>query len=105
MKRILNTALLLAGLFAFSQAYANTLPTDTTRVSTKVKRGLKKLGHKTAELAVKGEAAVVDRVYAGKLGPNDQTIYIDKNDNYYYVNDTGQKVYLKKTELRDKTSQ
>ena len=103
MKHVLRTALFIAGSFAFAQVYASAIPNDTTKVTTKVKRTAKKVGHKTAEIAVKGESAVVDKVYAGKAGPGGATVYINKNDHYYYVDSKGKKVFLKKSELHDKT--
>ena len=67
-----------------------------------VKKDAKKVGHKTSEVAAKGAAAVVDKRYRGKSGPEGQTIYINKYSHYYYVNKLGHRVYLKKSQLRDK---
>ena len=62
----------------------------------------KDVGHKTSEIASKGASAVVDKKYDGKAGPNGETIYIDKNSYYYYVNKKGRHVYVPKAELIDK---
>jgi hypothetical protein len=63
----------------------------------------KKVGNKTAELASKGKSAVVDEVYKNKIGPEGQTpIYIDHNSKYYYVDKKGKKVYVPKSDLKDK---
>lgn len=62
----------------------------------------KKVGNKTASIAVKGASKVADKTYKGKEGPGGQTVYIDKKDNKYYVDDKGKKVYLKASEIRDK---
>jgi hypothetical protein len=94
--------LLSATLFAGLNASATPAQRDTAKFSTKVKRGLDKAGQKTSELVGKGTAAIVDKQYQGKGGPNGENIYIDKSDHYYYVNTNGKKVYLKKSQLRSK---
>jgi len=65
---------------------------ETGRVGTTIN----KIGNKTAELAVKGTSAVADKVYGSKVGPMGQTVYINKNSRYYYVNGKGKKVYVSK---------
>ena len=77
---------------------------DTLKVNPDpaIKRTAKKVGNKTAELAVKGASKVADKTYASKVGPSGQTIYIDKNSKYYYVNKKGAKVYVSKARLRNK---
>jgi hypothetical protein len=62
----------------------------------------KKVGNKTASIAVKGASKVTDKTYKGKVGPGGQTVYIDKKDNKYYVDGKGKKVYLKPSEIKDK---
>jgi hypothetical protein len=67
----------------------------------KVGTTINKIGNKTAELAVKGTSAVADKVYESKVGPMGQTIYINKNSRYYYVNDKSKKVYLSKAKRKN----
>ncbi|MBW8686454.1 hypothetical protein [Chitinophaga rhizophila] len=62
----------------------------------------KKIGNKTASVAVKGAMKITDKTYKGKEGPGGQTVYIDKRDRKYYVDEKGKKVYLKPSEIRDK---
>lgn len=62
----------------------------------------KKVGNKTASVAVKGAMKITDKTYKGKEGPGGQTVYIDKKDRKYYVDDKGKKIYLKPSEIRDK---
>jgi hypothetical protein len=50
----------------------------------------------------KGVSRVSDKVYEGKAGPNGETIYIEDDGRYYWVNNKGNKVYVKSTQLRDK---
>jgi hypothetical protein len=108
MKKLFSTAMFAAAMFAASTTFAQTHK-DTTvaqKVGTTVKKGWKatkktasKVGNKTAEVASKGTAAVVDKKYDGKVGPQGQTIYIDKNSYYYYVNKKGRHVYVKESAL------
>jgi hypothetical protein len=72
------------------------------QVKDEVKKDAKKVGHKTEEVASKTKAKIVDKTYADKVGPDGQTIYIDKHSKYYWVNKTGHKVYVKKSQLKDK---
>jgi hypothetical protein len=91
MKNLFKVAIMATALFAAVQVNAQT-----------VKKDAKKVGHKTSEVAAKGAATVVDKRYRGKSGPGGQTIYIDKYSHYYYVNKLGHRVYLKKSQLRNK---
>ncbi|MBK0380354.1 hypothetical protein [Mucilaginibacter segetis] len=100
MKRLFKTAMFAAGLFAASHGYAQTHKDST--ITHKIGKTAKKVGHKTSEVAAKGAASIVDKKYDGKAGPNGETIYIDKNSAYYYINKKGHRVYLKKSELIDK---
>ncbi|RYE18139.1 MAG: hypothetical protein EOP51_22560 [Sphingobacteriales bacterium] len=95
MKNVMKAALAAAVTFVASQSYAQTVGKDIEKTASKV-------GNKTAEIAVKGASGVVDKKYAGKKGPHGQTIYIDKNSYYYYINKKGRRVYVKKADLVDK---
>jgi len=92
MKNIFKVALIATGLFAATQSHAQST----------VNKDAKAVGHKTAEVAAKGKADVVDKTYKGKVGPAGQKVHIDKYSHYYYINKRGHKVYVKKSELRDK---
>jgi len=94
-------------LFAAAIGMAGTLITSNTyaQVDTVIKKvgnTGKKVGHKTASVAVKGASKITDKTYKGKQGPNGETVYIDKMDRKYIVDDKGKKVYLKKSEISDK---
>jgi hypothetical protein len=91
MKNLFKVALLATGLFTATQGHAQTVKNDA-----------KAVGHKTSEVAAKGDAAVTDKRYKNKVGPHGETIYINKYSHYFYVNKLGHRVYLKKSELRDK---
>ncbi|MDQ0108103.1 hypothetical protein SAMN05660909_00598 [Chitinophaga terrae (ex Kim and Jung 2007)] len=62
----------------------------------------KKVGNKTASIAVKGASAVTDKIYKGKEGPNGEVVYIDKKDRKFIVDEKGKKVYLKPSQIHDK---
>lgn len=101
MKNIIKVALVAGGMLSFSYSHAQTTEKDTG-LGHKIGHVAKKVGHKAAELGAKGDAAITDKRYEGKQGPHGQTIYIDENSHYYYVNKRGHRVFLKKTQLRDK---
>lgn len=67
-----------------------------------IKKTAEKVGNKTASIAVKGTSAVTDKIYKGKEGPNGETVYIDKKDRKFIVDDKGKKVYLKKSQIHNK---
>ncbi|RFS23904.1 hypothetical protein DVR12_08430 [Chitinophaga silvatica] len=67
-----------------------------------VDSAIKKVGNKTASIAVKGTSTLTDKIYKGKEGPNGQVVYIDKRDRKFIVNDRGKKVYLKPSQIHDK---
>jgi hypothetical protein len=100
MKNLFKIALFAAGTFILSPSFAQTHKDST--LGHKIGNTAKKVGHKTSEIAAKGASGVVDKKYAGKVGPGGQTIYIDKNSYYYYINKKGNRVYVKKANLIDK---
>lgn len=67
-----------------------------------IKKGGKAVGHKTAEVASKGKAKVVDKTYEGKWGPKGEVIYIDKYNRYYWIDNKGKKHYLPASALRSR---
>lgn len=60
------------------------------------------VGHKTAEVAVKGTSKIGDKTYKGKVAPDGTDVYIDGKNRKYYVNKKGGKVYLKASQIRNK---
>lgn len=98
MKKIFGIVLFSAA-FAFS---GTAMAQEKTTAAQDVKNAAKKTGNKTAEIASKGASKIVDKTYKDKVGPNGETIYIDKHSKYYYVDDKGKHVYVSKSELKDK---
>ena len=100
MKNIIKVALVATGIFSFAQIQAKSMPLDS--LGHKVKHAAKTVGNATAHAAATTDAAVVDKRYEGKYGPDGRAVYINKYSHYYYIGKTGHRVYLKKSELRDK---
>jgi hypothetical protein len=69
-----------------------------------IKGGAKKVGTKTSELAAKGKAGLVDKVYEEKEGPNGAKIYIDKASRYYWIDKKGRRHYMTAAQLKDKSA-
>ena len=93
IKTLLLSAAVLFTMNAFAQDPA---------AKGSVGKTINKIGNGTAHLAVKGVSAVSDKEYKGKVGPGGQTIYINKNSHYYYVNSRGKKVYISKMKMKNK---
>lgn len=113
MKNIFKTVLFAAATLAATQTYAQTHRDSTlgqkidktaNKVGKATSKTAKKVGKKTSELAAKGAAAVVDKKFDGKAGPNGEIVYINNKAKYYYVNKAGHRVYLTKAELMEKPS-
>lgn len=98
MKNTFKIALLSAGIFAASQALAQ----SHQPVGHQISHAATKVGHKTSELAAKGAAGVTDKRYKNKWGPRGEDIYIDKYSRYFYVDKRGHRQFLKKAELRNR---
>lgn len=100
MKKVLGiTLLLIVAVFCSASAQSK-----TKKDTTGGKNAVEKAANKTAEVAVKGKATVVDKVYKDKVGPDGQTIYIDRHSKYYWVDKKGHNVYVEKSQLRPKQS-
>ena len=99
MKRLFKVTLFAAAIFATAQTRAQE---HKDNIGHKITKAGKAVGHKTSEIAVKGEAAVVDKRYDGKYGPGGEKVYINKDSHYYYVNKRGHKIVISKLQLRDK---
>jgi hypothetical protein len=92
MKNLFKATLLATGIFAAAQVYAQ--EHHDSNVGHQIGKTAKNVGHKTSEVAAKG----------AHTGPGGQSIYINSHSQYYYVNKTGHRVYLKKSELKYKPS-
>lgn len=108
MKKGWIVAVIIMAVLSASDADAQdttTLGQDLKQVARKtgkaIKKGAKIAGDKTAELASKGKAAMVDKIYEGKEGPDGETIYINKDLKYYWIDKKGHHVFITEEELTD----
>jgi hypothetical protein len=96
----MKTTIIKAALFI------TVISLTTIGCSHKTTQGIKdtanKAGNKTAEIASKGAAQITDKVYEGKVGPQGQTIYIDENSKYFYIDNKGHRVFVKESKLKNK---
>lgn len=72
------------------------------KTGKKIKKGAKKAGNKTAELATKGKAKVTDKTSDEWEGPEGETIYVDDGNKYYWVDKKGARRWVSKGELKPK---
>lgn len=98
MKKLACVIICISGLACMSYAQDR----DTDHLKKDIKKAADTVAQRTREAAAKGTAKLVDKTYADKVGPGGQTIYIDKHAKYYYIDKNGQKVYVKKAQLKDK---
>ncbi|HVI43463.1 MAG TPA: hypothetical protein VM802_01280 [Chitinophaga sp.] len=91
-----------AFLFAAALGTTVSLAAGSSYAQNKFDSTMKKIGNKTASIAVKGASTVADKVYKGKVGPHGETVYINRKDQKYIVNEKGKKVYLKASQIHDK---
>ena len=105
MKKIICTALVMGFIGTASPAFAQTekeKDSKVKKVGKSVKKGVKKAGHKTAELASKGKARVTDKKLEDRVGPNGETIYVDDGSKYYWVDKRGARHFVEEGQLRPK---
>jgi hypothetical protein len=102
MKSLIKTLAFTAAMSVSVAGFAQEKK-DTVKINPDpaIKKTAKNVGRKTAEIASKGAAKVVDKTYKGKVGPAGQTVYIDNKSKYYYVNSKGKRVYVLATDLKD----
>lgn len=77
---------------------------DSSKLRREIKEAADTVSNKARKVAKKGVAKIVDKTYADKVGPQGQTIYINKHAQYYYIDNEGRKVYVTKDQLKDKPS-
>lgn len=61
----------------------------------------------TVEEGVNESVAIVgaelkDKVYVDKVGPNNEIIYMDRHSKYYYIDKKGNKIFILKSQMKDK---
>jgi hypothetical protein len=58
--------------------------------------------NKVTRTPSKGAGDLSDQRHDTKVGPNGETIYVDRDTKYYYIDTSGKKVYVTKMQLKDK---
>lgn len=70
--------------------------------SVDVEKEAEVAGDAISEAAAKAAAAITDKKLDDKVGPDGQTVYVDDDTKYYYINAEGEKVFITKLQLKDK---
>jgi hypothetical protein len=102
MKKVISIVALTLFCGFFNYTQAQTVKQEVNKDAKVVKKDAKKVGNKTAELASKAKSKITDSEYKDKVGPDGQTVYIDKHARYYWVDKKGHKQYVAATKLKDK---
>ena len=96
MKKLVCISII--ALLSLSSVNVYSQDTDDSKVKKSVKKttkatkhGVKTGAHKVAEKTSKGASRVADKVYKTKQGPQGQTIYIDGESRYYWIDEKGGK--------------
>ncbi len=72
------------------------------KASDEVEKGAQSVGDKVSEGANDAAAAIKDQKVDDKVGPGGETVYINDEAKYYYINNEGDKVFISKIQLKDK---
>lgn len=75
---------------------------EANEAADDVERGAQSAGDKISEGVNDAAAAIKDQKVKDKVGPGGETVYLDDNAKYYYINNEGNKVYITKLQLKDK---
>lgn len=100
--KALTGILICVTVLGFSLQTAAQQEKDSTSLRKKAERVADTVGNKVEKAVKTGKAKIVDKVYVDKVGPDGQTIYIDKHDKYYYIDSKGKKMYVTKEQLKNK---
>jgi hypothetical protein len=76
---------------------------EANEAADEVEEGAQSAGDKVNEGVNDAAAAIKDQKVKDKVGPGGETVYIDNDAKYYYINNKGDKVFVTKLELKDKS--
>ena len=75
---------------------------EANKASDDVEEGAQTVGDKINEGAKDAAAAIKDQKVDDKMGPGGETVYLNDDAKYYYINYKGEKVFISKIQLKDK---
>lgn len=75
---------------------------STNEVADEVKEDAQSAGDKVKEGVNEAAAAIKDQKVDDKVGPGGETVYLNEDAKYYYINDKGEKVFISKIQMKDK---
>src|SRR3989337_262683 len=75
---------------------------ETNEAANDVNREAQSAGDKVSEGVNDAAAAIKDQKVKDKVGPGNETVYLDDNGKYYYINNEGNKVNIMEAQLKDK---
>ncbi len=101
---VASIGLFFAGNAGAQDTTSHGIKKGVQKTGRAISKTAKKVGNKTSELAAKGKADVVDKVYEEKQGPKGQKIYIDNKSRYYWLDKKGHRRFVAESKLKDKTS-
>ena len=67
-----------------------------------VKEGAEKTENKGAEVINDIGADLKDEKVEGKESPTGETVYVNEEGKFYYIDNAGKKVFINKAQLKDK---
>lgn len=90
------------GLNDQAEEVEDKLERTTEQAAEGIESGATELKEETNEAASKVGAAITDEKLEDKTGPGGQTIYVDEDRSYYWIDEQGNKNYISPVELKDK---
>src|SRR5690606_20223175 len=80
----------------------STLKKDAEDDGDKIESGADETGDKASQVSKTAAAEIKDEKLESKTGPNGEPVFINEHAEYYYINNNGEKVKVKKSELKAK---
>jgi len=85
-----------------SNEAAEDVKRESNEAAEDVKREGQSAGDKVSEGVNDAAAAIKDEKVKDKVGPGNETVYLDDDGKYYYINNEGNKVNILKVQLKNK---
>jgi hypothetical protein len=75
---------------------------ESDEIEVEIEDEAQSAGDKIEEGTKDAAAAIKDRKLKNKVGPGNETAYVDENGKYYYINNAGEKIFITRIQLKDK---